>query len=76
MLSDRSLRVIGVMPQEFQVPSWFPASTEAWIPLVFTVAQAAVRGDHNFLVVGRLRSGVNVGEAQSQMNVIFLMASN
>src|SRR5438067_13648472 len=30
-LGKRSLRVIGVMPADFHVKSWFPASTEGWI---------------------------------------------
>jgi predicted permease len=69
-LDERTYRVIGVMPPQFQVKSWFPASTELWLPLAFTPQQAAVRGDHNFLVVARLRRGVTVGKAQSEMNVI------
>ena len=69
-LEGRNRRVIGVMPARFQVKSWFPASTEAWVPLVWTPQLAAVRGDHSFLVIARLRPGVTVPEAQSQMNVI------
>jgi putative ABC transport system permease protein len=69
-LNGRSHLVIGVMPPQVQVRSWFRASTEAWVPLAWTPEDAAVRGDHNYLVVGRLRPGVTVTEAQSQMNVI------
>lgn len=69
-LDERNYRVIGVMPPRFQVKSWFPASTEAWVPLAWTPKLAAVRGDHNYLVIARLRPGVTVPEAQSQMSVI------
>jgi putative ABC transport system permease protein len=69
-INERNYRVIGVMPREFQMKSWFPASTEAWIPLAWTPEQAAVRGNHNYVVIARLRPGVSVAEAQSQMNVI------
>ena len=69
-LNGRSNRVIGVMPRQFELKSWFPASTEAWKPLAWTPKDAAVRGNHNYLVIARLRPGVTVSEAQSQMNVI------
>ena len=61
-LDGHSRRVIGVMPREFQLKSWFPAATDAWVPLAWTPQQAAVRGNHNFLVIARLRPGVSVAE--------------
>lgn len=69
-LNERPHRVVGVMPAEFRVDSWSPASAEAWTPLAWTAEEAALRGDHNYLVVARLRSGVTVTAAQSQMGVI------
>ena len=33
VLNDRNYEVIGVMPPRFYVKSWFPASTQAWVPL-------------------------------------------
>jgi predicted permease len=69
-LSGGSRRVVGVMPQKFQLKSWFPASTDAWVPTAWTREQAAVRGNHNYLVVARLRPGIPVTQAQSEMNVI------
>src|SRR6185369_6929060 len=47
MLNNRNYQVIGVMPPRFHVKSWFPASTQGWIPLAFTEKQRAVRGNHN-----------------------------
>ncbi|HYP14861.1 MAG TPA: ABC transporter permease, partial [Bryobacteraceae bacterium] len=69
-LDGRSYQVLGVMPPDFQMRSWFPASTQAWVPLVWTPEERAVRGDHNYLAVARLRGGVTLKQAQSQMNVI------
>jgi putative ABC transport system permease protein len=69
-LSGRNYEVIGVMPPRFYVKSWFPVSTQGWIPLAWTVKERAVRGNHNWLVAGRLRKGVTVAKAQSAMNVI------
>ncbi len=69
-MNGRNTRVIGVMPQEFQLKSWFPASTDAWVPVAWKPEDASTRGNHNYLVIARLRAGVTVAEAQSQMNVI------
>lgn len=69
-LRDRKYEVIGVMPPEFHVKSWFPASTEGWIPAAWTEKERASRGNHNWLVIARLRPGVTTVQAQSAMNVI------
>jgi putative ABC transport system permease protein len=69
-LNNRTYHVIGVMPASFQVKSWFPASTDGWVPTAWTDKDRAVRGNHNYLVIGRLRSGVSVQRAQAEMNVI------
>ena len=49
-LNNRSVQVIGVMPSDFYVKSWFPASTEGWIPTAWTQQVRATRGNHNWLV--------------------------
>src|SRR5882724_4259606 len=69
-LNSRKYQVIGVMPARFQVKSWFPASTQAWMPLAWTEKDRATRGNHNWLVAARLRDGVSVAKAQAAMNVI------
>lgn len=69
-LAAREYQVIGVMPPSFYVKSWFPVSTQAWIPVAWTDKERAERGDHNWLVVARLRPGVKVEKAQSEMDVI------
>jgi predicted permease len=70
VLNDRNYEVVGVMPPSFYVKSWFPASTQAWVPLALTDEQRKVRGNHNFLSIARLRPGVGVPAAQSAMTVI------
>jgi putative ABC transport system permease protein len=70
VLNSRNYRIIGVMPPEFSVKSWFPASTQGWIPLVFTDEERKARGNHSRQVVARLRPGVSIAQAQSAMTVI------
>jgi predicted permease len=69
-LNNRSVQVIGVMPSDFYVKSWYPASTEGWVPIAWTEKDRATRGNHNWLVVARLREGVTPAKAQSEMNII------
>ena len=69
-LGDRAVLVIGVMPPQFQMKSWFPMSTEGWMPIAWTEKDRATRGIHNWLVAARLRPGVTVAQAQSAMDVI------
>ena len=58
------------MPAYFEVKSRFPASSEAWAPIAWTPKDAATRGNHNYLVAARLKPGVTIQKAQSEMNVI------
>src|SRR5215472_8051579 len=69
-LNGRTLHVIGVLPPEFELKSWFPTSSDGVVPLAWTSEDTAVRRDHNYVVVARLRPGVTVSSAQTEMNVI------
>jgi putative ABC transport system permease protein len=69
-LNGRNHKVIGIMPAQFHVSAWFPAATQGWIPIAWTEKQRAVRGNHNWRVVARLRDGVSVAKAQSAMDVL------
>ena len=69
-LNGRNHKVIGIMPAGFRVKSWFPMSTQGWVPIAWTDQERAVRGNHNWLVVARLRDGVSVSKAQSAMDVL------
>ena len=69
-LNGRNHKVIGIMPAWFRVNSWFPASDSGLGPIAWTDQERAVRGNHNWLVVARLRDGVSVAKAQSAMDVL------
>jgi putative ABC transport system permease protein len=68
-LDGRAFTVIGVMPASFRFPS---ERGQLWVPLVVTPAQMAARGDHGLQVVGRLRPGVSLGQAQANMETVAL----
>src|SRR6185295_14620619 len=57
--------VIGVMPPGFTVGS---ERIEAWIPLALDPAKPGFRGNHYLFLVGRLRNGVSLAQARSEMD--------
>ena len=64
-LDAKSYTVIGVMPPKFD----YPPRTELWMPM----SVSAVSGDyeHRYIrVVGRLKPGIAVAEAQVRMNAL------
>jgi putative ABC transport system permease protein len=67
LLGGENFTVVGVMSPSFQFPS---RTTELWVPLVFTPEQLKSRGNHAFLLIGRLKDGVTLAQAQEQLSVI------
>lgn len=65
-LDGASYLVAGVMPPSFR----FPDFAQMWTPLAWTGTEKAVRGNHNYLVIGRLKPAVDLEQAQAEMNTI------
>jgi predicted permease len=47
-----------------------PDFANAWVPLVWEAGERAVRNNHNRMVIARLKPGVSLAQAQSEMSVI------
>ena len=58
--------VVGVMSPKMAVPGF----AQLWTPLGLTDKEAAIRNDHNFFAIGRLKPGVTLAQAQAEMNTI------
>ena len=58
--------VVGVMPQGFT----FPNDAEMWFLLPEQRLRPDIRGNHFLRAIGKLRPGVNIGQAQSELNAI------
>jgi len=71
-LDGSAYRVIGVIPAKFQFPitSDPVEAAKIWTPLAMTDLERAVRGEHHYLVIGRLRAGVDIQQAQAEMDTI------
>ena len=67
-LDGQSYTVAGIMPTKFAFPGW----AQLWVPLAWTDTQRAVRGNHDYLVIGKLKSGANLQAAQAELDAISL----
>ena len=68
-LSGESYTVVGVMPPRFKLTP----GTEVWTPLMLDPALApwhANRSHHNIHVIGRLKPGVSLAQAQAAFDVV------
>ena len=64
-LGGKSTTIVGVMPAAFD----FPAQSELWVP--YPIDAAAERRDNRFFsVVGRLKPGVPIAQAQAALDTI------
>jgi putative ABC transport system permease protein len=66
-LNGRDSEVIGVMRPEFQYPT---REFELWTPLYYPLEELRNRADFSYICVARLRRGVTVEQARTQMNMI------
>jgi len=71
-LNGQAFTVVGVMRPEFDFPIFSdPGSrTQMWKPLAWTDQERAIRGDHNYGVIARLRDGVSLRQAQAELDAI------
>jgi putative ABC transport system permease protein len=67
VLNGLAHTVVGVVPHDFQFPR---PDIAVWVPARFTPDELAQLNTYTMNVVGRLRAGVGIGEAQAEMNAI------
>ena len=70
MLDGESYAIVGVMPPSFTNTSWGATAQPLWVPAAFTPEERAVRGNHNNQVIARLKPGVDIAQANAELNAI------
>lgn len=67
-IEGKDCTVVGIMPPGFS----FPESAQLWYPLEFggPIASAGDRSAHNFKVIARLKPGIELSAAQTEMRTI------
>jgi putative ABC transport system permease protein len=66
-LRDRSYTVVGVLPAGFSV---LDPAVDVWIPLGLDPHDARTAGSHFLIVIARLKPGVGVDRARTEMDII------
>jgi len=66
-IAGNPCHVIGVMPPGFQFPPGELTPTELWLTLQIDPAAPGGRGSHFLSLVGRLRDGVTLAQAEGEM---------
>jgi putative ABC transport system permease protein len=59
--------VVGVMPAGFRFPT---PDVRFWLPLGFTPQDLQQRGNHSFSIVGRLRPGMTLASAETELTAL------
>ena len=67
VLRDQSYTVLGVMPRRFAV---LDPDTDLWMPLALDWNDPRVPRARNLTVVGRLKEGVTIDQARSELDTI------
>jgi putative ABC transport system permease protein len=65
-LNREPYTVVGIMPPGFS----FPSNDEVWFPLPQDEVGGQHRGDHYLRVIGKLKPGVSITQAQSEMDTV------
>jgi predicted permease len=66
-VGGRRLQIVGVMGRGADL---MDTHTEIWLPLGFTDDERRARNNHNLSLIGRLKEGITVASAQTEVNAL------
>jgi putative ABC transport system permease protein len=77
-LNGRSFTVVGIMSEGFQFPlplfnvqgGTFGQRVDIWKPIAFTKNEVESRGSRSYGIIGRLKPGVSLSQAQAEVETI------
>ena len=77
-INGRSFTVVGIMPAQFEFPlplfgvqgATFAERADIWKPVAFTEQEMQSRGSRSYGVVGRLKPGVTLKQAQAELDTV------
>jgi predicted permease len=66
-LDGRKTTVLGIMPPEFDIHD---SKAELWLPMGLDPANRQNRGSHFLYLVGRMKPGVSIRQANAELNML------
>ena len=66
-MDGANVTVLGIMPRDFNYPR---RNAEFWVPINFSAKDWNNRGSHFLMVIARLKPGLSVARARSDMDMI------
>src|SRR5215472_860671 len=69
-LNEQAFTVVGVMPRGFEYPISPGFQPQMWKPQNWTVEERAIRDNHNYGVIARLKPGVTLEQAKAELAII------
>jgi putative ABC transport system permease protein len=77
-INGRSVTVVGIMPANFEFPlplfgvqgGTFAERADMWKPIAFTKSELESRGSRSYGIIGRLKPGITIAQAQAEANTI------
>jgi len=77
-INGRSFTVVGIMPANFEFPlplfgvqgGTFAERADIWKPIAFTKSELESRGSRSYGIIGRLKPGATLAQAQAEANTI------
>ncbi len=77
-LNGRTAQIVGVMPRDFEFPGsanmipglQFATRNDIWMPLAMTAEERGNQGSLNLAVIGRLKPGVSIAQAENELRAI------
>jgi putative ABC transport system permease protein len=69
-MSGKSYTVVGVAPKDFRTPMFYGEEGDIWIPLAHVEDKLTERNNRFIQVIGQLKPGLSIEQAESEMNVI------
>jgi putative ABC transport system permease protein len=69
-IDGQGVEVIGVMPPRFEHPLLW-GNNDLWRPMAITPEQRDLRDNNSFQIMGRLKPGISLARAESEMKALF-----
>ncbi len=67
-INAQTYNIIGVMPEGYRFPPGINDPVDVWVSFQFDPANPGFRGNHFLNLIGRLKPGVSIEQAKSEMD--------